>query len=89
MKSEKQQRKIITNANIPNKQLNVTIFFRDRFALMKILRSIADSVHLGVQYKSEEINNDFYEYDLKYSEKYDYEKRIIDGKLCHVFKSRL
>lgn len=89
MKIKLKQQKIITNDNIPNKQLNITILFKDRFSLMTIFHSIAKSVHLGTEYKTEEINNNFYEYEMKFSKKYNYQEMIIDGKVCHVYTSKL
>ncbi len=89
MKVKITQNKIITNQNIPNKQLNITILFKDRFSLITLFHSIAKSVHLGTEYKTEEINNNFYEYELKYSKKFNYEEKIIDGKLCHVYPAKL
>lgn len=89
MKIKLKQKKIITNDNIPNKQLNITILFKDRFSLMTIFHSIAKSVHLGTEYKTEEINNNFYEYEMQFSKKYNYQEMIIDGKVCHVYTSKL
>jgi len=89
MKVKLTSKKIITNDNIPNKQLNITILFKDRFSLMKLFYSIVKSVHLGTEYKTEEINNDFYEYELKYSKKYNYKEKHINGKVCHIYNSKL
>ena len=52
-----------------NKQLNITIFYSDRFNLMAIIHTIVKAVHNGTQFKREEVNENYYEYELKYSKK--------------------
>tara|TARA_R110000787_G_scaffold148149_2_gene262038 strand:+ start:79 stop:348 length:270 start_codon:yes stop_codon:yes gene_type:complete len=80
--------KIVMNYK-PNKRLNITIFYSDRFKLMNLLHTIVKSIHYGTTYKREEVESDFYEFELKYSERYDYQERIIDGQVCHVYTSRI
>jgi hypothetical protein len=84
----KPEEKIMIKPNA-NKQLNITIFFKDRFSLMKIMYSIVRSVHLGTQFKRDNHDENYFEYEMKYLKKMNYKERHINGNVCHVYKSKI
>ena len=71
------------------KQLHITIYFQDRFKLRNILQAIVRSVHLGQQKYSGEIDDNYFEYDMEYFKKTNYQEKHINGNVCHTYRSKI
>jgi len=72
-----------------NKQLNITILFKDRYSIMRIMHSIVRSIYRGVQNKNESLEDNYFEFEIKYLKRMNYVERHINGNVCHVYKSKI
>jgi hypothetical protein len=67
----------------------VDVEFTDYKSLKNVFHEIMEELRLGRVYDRRKKNGSIYQYHLELLTKMDYEEKMIDGKWCQVFQSKM
>ena len=71
------------------KSLNITIIFNDFSELPRIFGKILWRIRRGIQRDSGAYKNSYYDFNFDFMQSYSYEEKVIDGNICHTYKSKI
>lgn len=71
------------------KHITIEIEFNDYKCIKQVFNKIANEIQLGKRYERQKRDGAIYQYQIDLLTYLDYEERMIDGKWCQVFQSKM